>query len=115
MLGVADNERSMSGGGAKHDRVTRGSANHTATKVAFNGFYVPPWLCEFYAQGRHARTCAVTRCREHPCEAAFDKHRRLNVVSEEPAELDVPLFVVFFLQDLFRAGELFVASHLVYG
>ena len=32
-------------------------------------------------------------------------------LGEKPAELDAPLFVVVLLQDLFRAGELFVARH----
>src|ERR1700730_3160519 len=55
------------------------------------------------------------RAVEHPCEAAFDKYRRLDLISEQPAKLDAPLFVVLFLEDLFRAGELLVTSHLVYG
>src|ERR1700730_3939423 len=33
---------------------------------------------------------------------------------EKPAELDAPLSAVHFLQNLFRAGELLIPSHLVY-
>ena len=48
-------------------------------------------------------------------KTAFDQHRRLDFIRQKPAELDAPLFVVLFLQDLFRTGELFVACHLIYG
>jgi hypothetical protein len=83
--------------------------------VALNGFDVRPRLHELHARRREARTGAVARDREHPSEAAFVQHRRLDLISKKPTELDAPLFVVLFLQDLFRAGELLIARHLVYG
>src|SRR5215469_12226692 len=72
-------------------------------------------LHELHAERRETRTCSDAGGRQHPGEATFDKNRRLDLRSEEPAKLNGPFFVVLFLQDLFRAGELFIPSHLVYG
>ena len=114
-LGIAGDERALSVSGEKHDRVARGSADHGAAEVTLNGLHVRARLHELNAERRETRARAVASDREHPGEAAFDQHRRLDFVSQKPAELDAPLFVVLFLQDLFRSGELLVARHLFYG
>ena len=114
-FGIAGNERALGVGGAKYDGVARGSANDGTTKMTLNGLDVRARLHELHAQRRQARTRAEASDREHPGEAAIDQHRRLDLLRQKPAELDAPLFVVLFLQDLFRAGELLVASHLVDG
>src|SRR5439155_14170296 len=108
------NERSLCVGGAKHDRVPGGSTDHRTANVALNGFHVRPRLHELQTQWRKSGAGAVAGKREHPGEAAFDKHTRFDLVSQEPAELDAPLVVIHLLQNLFRAGELLVSSHSVY-
>jgi hypothetical protein len=50
---------------------------------------------------------------EHPGKSTLDKHWRLDLLSEKPVKLNLPLFFIFLLQDLLRACELFVARHLV--
>lgn len=114
-LGIAGNERSRGVGRAKYDRILWRSADHRTAEVALDGLHVRARLNELDAPRRNARAGAMASYREHPGEAAFDQHWRLDLVSEEPAELDAPLVAIRVLQDLFRAGELFVATHLLYG
>ena len=57
----------------------------------------------------------MARYREHPGEGAFNEHGGFDLVRQKPAELNAPLAFVRFLEDLLRTGELFIASHLVYG
>ena len=52
---------------------------------------------------------------EHPGETEIGEDFGLGIVGEEPAELNAPLGAVGFVSDLFRAGELFVPSHLAHG
>jgi len=83
--------------------------------VALDGFQVRPRFHKFHAQRRHARARAMPGDREHPGETAFNQHARLGLIREQPAKLNAPLLLVLVLQDLFRASELFVTSHLLDG
>src|ERR1039458_3210780 len=114
-LGVTRDERAIGVGSTKNDSVARSSADDRAAEVTLDSPHVGTRLYELHANRRNTRPCADASGREHPGKAAFDKNRRLDLVSEKPAELNAPLFVVLFLEDLFRAGELLIASHLIYG
>ena len=114
-LSIAGNERPLRVGGAKHDRVSGSSTDHATSQVPLNGFQVRPGLHELHAQRRKSGACPVAGDREHPCERTLDQHGWLDLIRQKPAELDAPFLVVLFLQDFFRAGELFVARHLVDG
>ena len=48
-LGIAGNERALGIGGAKHDRIARGSADHGTAKVALNGLHMRAGLHELHA------------------------------------------------------------------
>jgi hypothetical protein len=113
-LGVTRDERAMGVGSTKNDSVTRSTAEHRTTEVALDPVHARTRLYELNAKRRDARTRAEASGREHPGEAAFDKHRGLDLICKEPAELDAPFVIALFLYDLFRAGELLKASHLVY-
>src|SRR5437588_9561561 len=114
-FGIARDERCLGVGHAKYDRIVRGPADHGATEVALNGFYLGPRLYKLNPKWRKAGTCAVAGDRQYPRKGTLDQYRRLDLIRQEPAELDAPLCILFFLQDFFRAGELLITSHLVYG
>ena len=57
----------------------------------------------------------MARYREHPGEGAFSEYWGFDFVRQKPVKLNAPLAFVRFLEDLLRTGELFIASHLVYG
>src|ERR1019366_1531513 len=114
-LSVPSDEWPFSIGCVKDDGIARSSAGHRAAKVAFNRLYMCARFYELHAPRRQARARAKASSRKYPSKCALDQHRRLDFICEQPAELDAPLFVVLLLQDLFRAGELFVMRHLVHG
>src|SRR3984885_7755463 len=114
-LGVAGHEGQSSIRCTKDDRVSGRSEDDGATKVAPENFFVRRPACEFEAQRCQAGSCSVTCDAEHPGEAEVGEDLGLGVVSEEPTELNTPLGVVGFVNNLFRAGELFIASHLTHG
>ena len=57
----------------------------------------------------------MTGNREYPGEAQISEGFGFRVVGEKPAELNAPLLVIDLMNDLFRAGELLVASNLTHG
>jgi hypothetical protein len=69
-------------------------------------------LHELYPQWNQARSSPHSTNGENPRKATLDQNRRFDLVSEEPAKLNAPLFIVSRLDDLFGTRELLVARHL---
>src|SRR5271156_535871 len=76
---------------------------------------VRAWPYKFEPKWRNAAAGPVTRDTEHPGKAKIGQNVRLGIVGEEPSKLNAPFGAVGLMEDLFRAGELFIAGHLAHG
>src|SRR5271156_3531760 len=76
---------------------------------------VRAWPYKFEPKWRNAAAGPVTRDTEYPGKAKIGKNVRLGIVGEEPSKLNAPFGVIGLMDDLFGAGELFIAGHLAHG
>ena len=57
----------------------------------------------------------MARDRQYPSEADIGENLGLNIIGQQPAELNARLFFIAFIMDFFRAAKLFIARGLAHG
>ena len=114
-FGVAGHKWTGSVGGSKHDRVARGSENYPAPEMTFQTFWIGAWSNQFEPKRGQARSGTVARDGQYPGETNIGEDLGLNIIGQQPAELNAALVFIGFIMDFFRAGKLFIARRLAHG